>query len=209
MRGFANKQLFTFLKTRIRIHLPWEERVLENESAVVLFQNISLKKAFYDRLSEYDGSLIIFDCGAGFMDTIELPESYILRIADFDDLLLQLERLMRDPIEEIGKRHLNTLIVENISTFYWKLRSLKQRSQQYCKLRDLLAKIKDWYQCNVVVTSWDSEFEKGYNLKHENENPESLLDLTFVPTDFYAKFDHIFAVGRQNYRFKDKWLLCT
>lgn len=176
---------------------------------VVLFQNITLKRSFYENLRQKEGSIIVFDCGAGFMDTIELNKLYVIRVLSFDELLVQLKGIMADEIKEISDMRMNTLVIENLSCFYWTLRSSKQRVLLYGKLRDLVGQLKDWYNCNVVVTSWDSEYERGYNFKKSNESPSKLQDLTFVPPEFFTTFDHVFALGKQNYKYQDSWHECT
>lgn len=137
-----------------------EEQELRNESAVILFQNLALKKRFYEKLRPEKGSIVVFDCGAGFMDSANIVGSCVIRIEHFDDLLSKMNGLMNDEVKEVNELHLNTLIIENISTFYWTLRSLSHRNLSYSKLRDLVDTVKEWYKCNVIVTTWDSEFEK-------------------------------------------------
>ncbi|KAF3990229.1 hypothetical protein FT663_03273 [Candidozyma haemuli var. vulneris] len=205
----ANTKLIKPEKRVLRLALPWEEKIIENESVVLLFQRLSYKRAFYQKLGQTKGSIIVFDCGAGFMDTIRLEDSYSVRVSDFNDLISQLKGIMTDQDKEISDREMNTLIIENLSDFYWTLRSSPQRVSSYLRLRDLTAQLKERYQCNIIVTSWDSDFEKGYNLKHSNDDPKKLSDLTFIPPDFYTKFDHIYAIGRQNYKYEEKWQRCT
>lgn len=110
---------------------------------------------------------------------------------NFAALILQLELILAVTLPEDPLFHINihTLIIDNLSVYYWELKLLLFQDQvsKYQQLGDLLHIIHKRYNCGVITTSWDSMFELGYQYNHKSV-PEQL---TLIPTGFFKHFTYV------------------
>lgn len=171
----------------------------------MLFENIACKLAFFELLAQESDSLIVVDCGSGSSQRLGLNNALIIQANGYESVLKSLEDILGNRNEEANKCVLNTLIIENISAFYWELRESKRRHWLYSKLAEVLRSFQQTYKCNVVVTSWDNDFEKGYNYKPMEKEPRVLQDLTFIPGELVLSADRVFAIGKQVLEFHGTW----
>lgn len=171
-----------------------------NQLGVALFQNIQCKTQFYNDFREAKNeSVVILQCGPPSID----DTGNALLIECTIDLLHETMRAMTSHHTLVGPRHLNTLVIDNISAFYWDLRCAKssERAQWYDELKILLRVIKEKYKCNVLVTGWDNDYEKGFNYLGRDFEPQKLDDLTYLPSNIIADMDYVFLhrVGKRGY----------
>lgn len=178
---------------------------LRNQSCLFLFHNKKFKDFFIEQLTAQNEVQI---CVISPLTSLEmLKNKKILLdhdINSFSNLLEKLQLLLdgylyRDFV-------LNTLVIDNISVFYWDLKILNASnykslnfnhympaSNQYALLSRLIDDIKSKYNCNVIVTSYDISFQKGYNSNWEKTS--SLVGLSrfsYLPKKFIFNFDYIF-----------------
>lgn len=182
--------------------------VLHNEYVVVLFENVSLKLNFYKALKQVNPGkfsplasnilVVIIECGR---PTIKHAVSGIcstlfLNCQTPKELLLIIRGVAENTHPEIGNCVLNTVIIENLSAFYWENKLLLWSSarQWYTEINRILQQIMAKYGCNVVSTMWDKNYEQGFNLRREpNMLAVRLSDLTTIPSEFFENSGHVYA----------------
>lgn len=101
-----------------------------------------------------------------------------------------------------------TLVVDNISAFYWDLRvadSDNYRSlglnefvlaaKWYTRLVEVVLRILARYKCNVIVTSYDVSFDRGYDQKnerkHHSQDNDTMAAVSYLPESYLLRFDHL------------------
>jgi len=178
---------------------------LINQYGVILFDELQHKQKFFQR---YNGdSIIIIECGVPTIKSIAPFSGYIVTCRSPDELMDILRGIPNDQDEEISKRHLNTLVVENISAFYWNLATLssQEKFSWYKGLNNELAQIRKRYGCNVLVTGWDIDFDRGFNARRVIEKaPVALQDLTYLPGELFLGATRIIHYGETTLHFRDK-----
>lgn len=156
----------------------------------VAFRDRETKRAFYDQLHPIgSGKVCVIDCG---YDNIEVDSQLNLGDTEnFAALILKLELILAvtlpsDPLFHIS---IHTLIIDNLSVYYWELKLLLFQDQvsKYQQLGTLLQTIHKRYNCSVITTSWDSMFELGYQYNHKSV-PERLI---LIPTGFFEHFSYV------------------
>lgn len=174
---------------------------LKNEYAVVFFENIQNKIQFYKQFEQHryigqsvEGQTVaVIECGQQWLDRIDgLTGMSIAWCKDSSMLKTMVEQLpTRSDIQE---QHLNTVIIENISAFYWEKKvSIHERVLWYKGIAGALTELMEKYKCNVIITAWDNEFERGFSFK-QNTRVESRLDsVTFTPVELFAPASYLFA----------------
>lgn len=182
-------------KTEIDVPLSDQIVTFRNQAGLILFHNLRYKTQFYERLAQGASDLVIFECGSSILTPI--PDALLLNCKDISLLLNQLQSIPDNRHEAVGPRHLNTLIVDNVSAFYWDLKCLKraERLEWYVQLSKILKAIELKYACNVIVTAWDSDFEKGFNYRKVEREAQKLEDCTFLPHEFLQGMDYVFHQG--------------
>lgn len=151
----------------------------------------------------------MIDCGSAYTKSCGFVDSLVIEANGFVSVMRELNCILEGQNSEASDCVLNTLVIENISSFYWELRESKQRIASYGRLADTLDLFKRRYACNIIVTAWDSDFEKGYNYKRRRETPKVFQDLSFIPKEFFKYSNHIYAIGQKNYKFNDQWQQIT
>lgn len=171
--------------------------VLENETCHYLFNTRKEKDKFFNGIDQT--GLLFFNCSIAEYQFIN-KKCQILELSTFDKLIEELEKILFSDIELI----LKTLIIDNISIYFWELRCLNARNYTsmgykydsakvyYSTLVSLINKIKEKFKCNIIVTSWDIKFDKGYNASWKNKIDINDIDtLSYLPTSYLLSFDHI------------------
>lgn len=157
-------------------------------------------------------SVCIFNCGKErFLD---LPDNHVVvdHFSTFDALLDELKGITEiDPSNQdhfLNGRVLDCIVLDNLSIYYWDLKILNQDpknaerlgyrisqtgNRYYNELLETLNFLRDRYKCNIVTTTWDSAFERGfgYNGDTSKQNTGKLDALTFLPNSFLSQFDYL------------------
>ncbi|OBA21393.1 hypothetical protein METBIDRAFT_11914 [Metschnikowia bicuspidata var. bicuspidata NRRL YB-4993] len=185
---------------------PDKNPVLRTQSAVVLFENVRLKLEFYHALrlvnpNTFQGErarVLIIECGQGALQqgAPGLPGALLVNCQTPEALLLVLRNIPTTNDPRIGACVLNTVIIENLSAFYWAKRSVTKAlaSKWYMDLNARARVLMETYQCNVLVTMWDKNYERGFNARPAQEPaPLRLVDLTYTPAEFFEMPAYVFA----------------
>lgn len=183
---------------------------LENQFAVVLFDRITTKRRIYlewfkqiapagpetsiigNQLGTSTdmeaNDMIIIECGSSTLHRMmNLPHNCkFLNCTNPDSLFKLIKMIMEEPIHEISGSRLNTIVIENLSSFYWEKRSkdIQTSAKWYKELNELLTLSKDYFKCNVVVTMWDLDFERGFKLR-QSKVAASNRTLSFTPDELF------------------------
>lgn len=173
---------------------------------MVLFENISLKINFYKALKQvnpetFSGNLalmLIIECGRATIKNAVLGQSgtLFMNCQTPEELGSILRNIIRNPNGEIGNCKVNTVIIENISAFYWetKLWSRVKAGQWYTEINRLIRLLMAKYGCNVLTTMWDRNYEFGFSLRPIPDMAVVKLDdLTCVPGEFFEGPMYIYA----------------
>lgn len=184
---------------------------LKNQFAVVLFDRLKTKQTFYVEWFKQLGSdvptssilgvdlgpptasrandIIILECGPRTLRRmINLPlNCKTLICASPEDLVKTIRMVMEEPAADLGGCRLNTFVVENLSAFYWDKRCGDKQSciKWYRDVNELLATIKKRFKCNVVVTMWDLDFERGFKSRHSRVNASNRT-LSYTPNELFS-----------------------
>lgn len=185
--------------------------VLESDFAVVFFDNIQTKCRLYnDFLKQFtqndqENSILGFEIAdskgpktldvfvieCGLRSLNKLTKYYTgLHLFQCNDssLLLEILQLIIDcSLDRLDNCRLNTLIVENLSSFYWEKRCQDRlsRIQWYKDVNEKLRELKCKYMCNVVITMWDLEFERGYKSKPSQDTSALSKALSYTPNELF------------------------
>lgn len=176
--------------------------VLRNHYCVVLFGGIKLKRAFYLRFFANASDLIIFECSKSLpRNSGTIKDSIVINCESHLQLLDELRAIPQDKNIHVSARYLNTIVIESISSFYWDLRCEKSsdRVLWYKQINQILTTIKDTYKCNILVTGWDNDYERGFNNKGSKSRQfYNLDDVSFMPKELFrgAKFIFAYQTGR-------------
>lgn len=184
---------------------------LEGDFAIVFVDNIQTKRRlYYDlinqfmqigqdksllgvEIAEFKGSetldVVILECGLPTLDKFTKlnPCFHVIQCIDPDLLLETIQLVLESSLDNRGDCRLNTLIVENLSAFYWKKRCEERlaRAQWYKAVNEKLLNLKSKYACNIVITMWDIEFERGFKSKPSNDNPVLTKSLSYTPNEVF------------------------
>lgn len=194
--------------TLVPVSSPEGSVDLVNEYGVLLFNTLQQKKGFFEH---YDGhNVVLVECGVPTIKSIASFSGYIVPCSSPSDLLDILRGIPNDKDEEISNRHLNTLVVENISAFFWNLASLTSHEKflWYRTLNNELALLRKKYGCNVLVTGWDVDFDRGFNARSVVGKTAVVLDdLTYLPGELFQGAARIIHYGEECLELKDKkWI---
>ncbi|KAM9913204.1 hypothetical protein OXX69_001844 [Metschnikowia pulcherrima] len=113
-----------------------------------------------------------------------------------DGLISALKDMLDTTDLILGQCVLNTIIIENLSAYYWDLKCHPRQGavKWYSDLLQLCHVLKERYMCNVVVTMWDKNFERGFNSRAVSDlEPRRLDDLTYTPMEFFQNADYVLA----------------
>lgn len=159
-----------------------------------------------------DGTVYILDCG---LDGFNYLGDECIVNSDFammDQLLESLRNVLTVGTKEDTKHPLynkiiNTVIVDNLSVYYWDLKLLNNDPkyheqlgyaikasglEYYTKLISALQEIQSKYKCNIITSSWDNSFEKGHNFSGATDCEATDLDsVTFLPQRYLMEFDYL------------------
>lgn len=136
---------------------------LLNETCHVILQNRSERFEFFKLLRrDNENNFVIFDCEFNN----DFGNSEIILVESYKHLLECLQEFLI-PDKKSSFFDINGLIVviDNISLFYWQLKHEKF-TNFYSKFLDLLDEIKLKYKCNIVITSWGSNYEKDLTINN-------------------------------------------
>lgn len=155
----------------------------------------------------------MFDCGYSAPNSF-LSRCTVVPIESPEELLHQLKELLS--VNCSLDLTLSTLVVENVSDFYFSLK-LNRNFVFYTDLTEILRDISVKYKCNVIVTSWDNHYERGYNYRAKdtdsevdltNESNKGTLDsITYLPKVYMDLFDHVLYKDKRYLRDENKWVL--
>ncbi|CCE85444.1 Piso0_005040 [Millerozyma farinosa CBS 7064] len=185
---------------------------LQNQLCHLLFEDRESKEELFKSIKE-PNAIAIFDCGRnGFQ---YLPENFEVldNFSSLDELLSSLEDILDiKACHPLYHKSLNTIIIDNLSVYYWDLKLLNSNTipagctykhkchgaDYYLKLLTVLKKIKQKTQCNIITTSWSNTFEKGYNYSNAESktiegspNDTEVDKFTFLPKQYLASFDFV------------------
>lgn len=159
-----------------------------------------LKKLFDESESSH---LIRVTCG-GVSGSANSPQQQ--SVHSWQELCTYLQNLLTSTIDIT----LNLLVIENLSQFYWYLKT--QPQSHYDQLLVLVNTIRTRFNCTIILTSWDNRFEKGYHSKHtiQPNQCDQLSEVTYLPLDYYHQMDQILYIENKNvYRFQHQWQAVT
>ncbi|CAH2354447.1 hypothetical protein CLIB1423_16S02872 [[Candida] railenensis] len=198
------RELIEVPKAELVLHTRSSEVTLRNQTCHTLFKTHSEKNSFYSSLSK-NSEVLIFDCDLN-LSSKESGYDNIVSIYSSAELLQQLTQLYLNPSTPLSLQQLRLVIIENISVFYWTLK-LGRDLNYYVQLADLLSKITQKYGCNAIVTSWDNDYERGYNYNRQrsgNEahgdvqkdpNQHTLQNVSYLPRQYYDRVDLVTHYG--------------
>lgn len=184
---------------------------ITNQTCHYLLNSKHLQNEVYASL---DGdAILVIGCGA-----TNIPEKFTtLRVSDFHSLLDTLTRLLQG--KEFTQNVLNTLIIDNLLIFYWDLKVLNESNYHsfgfssyvaakilYLRLMDLIQSIRIKYRCNVLVCSFDVDFENGYKSNWRGRNSEGLDKYSYLPSGYLLKHDFLVHIGDEWEVFDKKWV---
>lgn len=159
-----------------------------------------------------DGAVYIFDCG---LDGFNYLDDECIVSSDFatmDQLLENLQGILTvgtdgDTEHALHNKTINTVIVDNLSVYYWDLKLLNSDPkyheqlgyttktsghEYYIKLISILQEIRMKYKCNIITSSWNNSFEKGHNYSGATDCEVTDLDsVTFLPQRYLMEFDYL------------------
>ncbi|KAK6462334.1 hypothetical protein DFJ63DRAFT_313472 [Scheffersomyces coipomensis] len=171
-----------------------------NQTIHCLFKDRISKHSFYEKQQFNNGTVNDFEVyGIACGSSIGL-ESYMTilqsNLTEFDQLLEYLNLILNGSREIEIAQVINLLIIDNISIYYWKLKSGNTNTTHvYATFYDLLNQIKSKYKCNVLITSFDVRFDKGFNCNWTKSIEVSKLNsLSYLPATYLTKFDFIIHV---------------
>ena len=156
----------------------------------VAFRDRKTKSAFYNQLHPIgSGKVCVIDCG--YENIVVDSQLNLGDIEDFAALILKLELIlaMTLPNDPLFHVNIHTLVIDNLSVFYWELKLLLFQDQvsKYRQLGNLIHIIHKRYNCSIITTSWDSMFELGYQYNHKSV-PERLI---LIPTGCFEHFNYV------------------
>lgn len=191
--------------TLVPVSSPEGSIDLVNEYGVLLFNRLQQKQEFFEH---YNGhNVVLIECGVPTIRSIASFSGYIVACLSPSELLDILRGIPNDNDEEISNRHLNTLVVENISAFFWNLASLpsQEKFSWYRTLNNELALLRKKYRCNVLVTGWDVDFDRGFNARPVVGKTAAVLDdLTYLPAELFKGATRILHYGEECLELRDK-----
>lgn len=133
-----------------------------------------------------ESMVIVMECGLKCVEsgTSTGRDCFIFNnCATSQDLLNSLQDILDNKSKFVGS-NLNTLVIENISAFYWHQRVSGSR-ELYKELNALIGEMMKRYACNAIVTMWGIGFERGFK-SHVVENfPQELSQATFTPWELF------------------------
>lgn len=184
---------------------------LLSQACHFIFNDKQIKRETYMSFSG-EGVVYIFDCGLdGFRS---LDDKYIINrdFATMDQLLESLRHILAigtdgDTTHPLYNKTLNTVIVDNLSVYYWDLKLLNSDPKNheqlgyaskasgleyYTKFISVLKEIQAKFKCNIVISSWNNTFEKGHNYSGATDCEATGLDsITFLPQKYLMEFDYL------------------
>lgn len=160
-----------------------------------LFASIIHKKRFYTDFNPNRSDLIVIECGGGSVLALaDFSASLVVPCCSHHELMDILRGIPLDANKEMSSRHLNTLVIENLSAFYWNL-ACELPSERYLWYRELnseLHQLKQKYGCNVVVTCWNVDYDRGFSARPlVDRKPEKLRDLSYFPSELFRGATHV------------------
>lgn len=184
---------------------------LLSQACHFIFNDKQIKRETYMSLSG-DGAVYIFDCG--FDGFRSLSDKCIINsdFATMDQLLESLQHILAigtdgDITHPLYNKTVNTVIVDNLSVYYWDLKLLNSDPKNhvqlgyaskasgleyYNKLISVLQEIQAKFKCNIVTSSWNNTYEKGHNYSATTDCGATGLDsVTFLPQKYLMQFDYL------------------
>ena len=188
------------------------EVTLENQNSHILFRDKVSKRVTFGSWDQGE-CLYILDCGGEGFDYLSDKCLVKRDLRTMDDVLDEIENIFTlgtkgNDKHPLSNRVLSTLVVDNISVYFWELKLLGlDRSQQrqlgyrrdipgwqyYAELFRVIRRTQDRYNCNVIITSWDILYEKGVRFRGSIEAGSSKLqELTSLPSQYLVSFDYLY-----------------
>ncbi|CUM63982.1 uncharacterized protein PRCAT00001570001 [Priceomyces carsonii] len=207
------KTLYDFIKLQDGIlNVPLRHDVyptLVNQSCHFLFSSRELKLNFIEQIK--GKGTVLLNCGQE--EYCNNGPTIIRSVSSFENLLLFLQSLLTEYLDY----ELRNLVIDNISVFYWELKVLHLMSyksigyrsdssnQSYKRFLDLLEQLKEKFKCNIVITSWDVTFDKGYNYKgKEDIVPKDISSLSYLSPMYLFWCDYILHADDYSDKYFDK-----
>ncbi|GEQ70904.1 hypothetical protein JCM33374_g4584 [Metschnikowia sp. JCM 33374] len=181
--------------------------VLEKSLAILLFENIKQKLVFYRKLKHANPdqmricptpSILVIECGPSSLKhaLVGFEAPLFVNCGTPEELISVIKGIPENKTPSIGSCKLNTVVIENLSAFYWDKQRVPRGSavQWYVEIGHWCGVLQQKYGCNVVVTMWDKNFERGFNSRPVNElHPRKLDDLSYTPAELFAVASCILA----------------
>lgn len=178
---------FNHLRTKQKIYKNWLNQFGKDRAQDDL-SHLEPKSECQDGVSEATG-VVLIECGIQQLHRIvDLPVDCIrFGCEESNDLVDLIDLISKRPRNDVGQCRLNTIVVENLSAFYWNLRCTDRqtRSKWYRDVNQALLSAMDRFKCNVVVTMWDREYERGYKSKRSGELLKDQKILSYTPLELY------------------------
>lgn len=197
-----------------RAHESSKDEIMQvqllNQSCHFIFDDKQTKRDTY-RALQSEGTVYILDCGGegfGYMG----DECIVDVVGSMDGMLEKLQQILKIGTETkathpLHSRTINTLIVDNISMYFWDLKLLNHDPKNssmlgytceitgieyYNRLVAQLQEIQTRYKCNIITSSWNNTFEKGYNYNGPTSvKPSGLDSVTYLPPKYLMGFDYL------------------
>lgn len=188
-------------RAELLLRTPALDVPLCNQTCHVLFNSNTEKEAFHSSISDNGRKekTLVLDCDLNFASTGAVGDA--VSVFGPDELTLKLENLYLDPTKSTNLQYLELLVIENISVFYWGLK-LSKKLKFFVEIADLVTKISERLGCNVITTSWDSDFDKGYNYNRvraarglNEKDPKLLQALSFLPLQYFERVGVVVHYG--------------
>lgn len=140
-----------------------ENSWLDSQTLHRIFTSTTEKRDFFEKIVKDTvippQNVLVIDCGYSNWLPKQLNK---VCASSSTDILEKLKTILAGELFE--DHQLDLLVIENISEYYFELR-LRKDHNWYYQISDLSHQLVKKYRCNVVLTSWDSGYESGYNSK--------------------------------------------
>lgn len=196
---FAVVQL-DHIKTKRLILKQWLSQFDDDQEQSDLTGILGFRLELTQNATEPQG-VVILECGTNTLHELVVmkPNCILINCQDSKSLIENLENVLSNPSREVGSCRLNTVVIENISSFYWEKRCQDRlsRTKWYNDVNQSISKIMTRFNCNVLVTMWDLEFERGFRSKQSSQGQYTQQTISYTPAELFSGCDHIFGYKDQ------------
>lgn len=182
------------LKTSLNVDIH-----LMGETCLIIARAKADIQLLFQNIDSHETVLLL--CLAGAPHSVDRFVNQIM-IESWGHLFGQLKQLLDGRLFET--QVMSTLVVDMISSFFWEAEAISPhnymeagldkflpRPRIYAELCTLLGRIRDAYKCNIIVTSFDSQFERGYNSTYGRTDRSSIDAFLLLPVQFIMSYEKI------------------